>query len=80
MIRLHLNIEDSLQFSFFFVWNITQTKYPNSNHISNSLALKMVRGLIMVPQLISMFKTLNKFKVLWLKVVSGGSKHILSSF
>ena len=34
------------------------------------LVLKMVWEIIMVLQMISMFKTLNKFKVLWLKVVS----------
>ena len=41
MIILYLNIEDSLHFSFFyFVWSITHTKYPNSNHISSSVGIK----------------------------------------
>ena len=34
----------------------------------------------MVPQLISMFKTSNKFKVFWLKVVFRGSNHLLGPF
>ena len=44
------------------------------------LALKMVHNLIMVLQLIFMFKTLNKFQVLWLNIVSRGSNHTLGSF
>ena len=41
MIRLNLNIEDSLHFSFFvFAWNITHTKHPNSNHISSRVGIK----------------------------------------
>ena len=52
-------------------------KYPHSNHIFSSVDVK---DLIMVLQVISMFKTLNKFQVLWLKVVSKGSNHNLGSF
>ena len=44
------------------------------------LALKMVHNLIMVLQLIFMFKTLNKFQFLWLNIVSRGSNHTLGSF
>ena len=44
MIRLYLNIEDSLYFFFFFVLFqtllITHTKSPNSNHISSSVGIK----------------------------------------
>ena len=81
MIRLYLDIEDSLHF-LSFVQTIKRAKYPNSNHISSSVGMrfKMVWDLIMALQLISMFKTLNEFKVLWSKVVSIGSYHIFRLF
>ena len=44
------------------------------------LALKIVWDLIIVLQLIVMFKTSNKPQVLWLKVVSRGSNQTLGSF
>ena len=45
MIRLHLDKEDSLLFSFlffffFFLFGTLHTKYPNSNHISSSVGIK----------------------------------------
>ena len=40
MIRLYLDIEDSLHFSFFFVELIKHAKYPNSNHIFSFVSVK----------------------------------------
>ena len=65
---------------FVFLFGILHTQ--NIQTVTTFLALltlKMVWDLIMVLQLISTFKTLDKFKVFRLKVVSRGNKHILGS-
>ena len=47
MIRLHLDKQDSLLFSFLlfffliFLFGTLHTKYPNSNHISSSVGIKV---------------------------------------
>ena len=87
MIRLYLNIEDSLHFCcccccFFVCFFCLEHYTQNIQKVTTFLALltlKMVWDLIMVLQLISMCKILDKSKVLWLKVVSKGIKHILGS-
>ena len=63
MIRLYLDIEDPLHFVCLFETLHTQNIQTVTIFLA-LLALKMVWDLIIVLQLISMFKILNKFKVL----------------
>ena len=79
MIRLYLNKEYSLHFSFF-LFKTLNTKYPNSNNISSSVGIKDGLRFNYGPSTDFYVKTLNKFKVFWLKVVSSGSNHILGTF
>ena len=68
--------------NIFFVFLFGILHIQNIQTVTTFLALltlKMVWDLIMVLQLISTFKTLDKFKVFRLKVVSRGNKHILGS-
>ena len=75
----YLNIEDSFHFSFFNRL-IEHGKYPNSNHIFSSVGVKDGLRFNYVLQSMSMPEIMNKFKGLWLKVVSRSSNHTLGCF
>ena len=68
--------------NIFFVFLFGILHIQNIQTVTTFLALltlQIVWDLIMVLQLISIFKTLDKYKVFRLKVVYRGSKHILGS-